>query len=380
MGQTGIDKKRQLQGLQELCARQGRLIDAVFSVGDLMYQESRSAGKPLTQGKILDLPLAELDLLRRLAFTRIGQESADMENVFVNSHGVFRWDNKLFRAFELSDFQHFRPDMIVTLVDDVEAVKQRLDELKWAGDLPADTSYSLKDLLVWREEEILASEILGSILGVPHYVLGVAMDPQVASNPQDVAFSLTFEPWKKRAYLSYPISDAISRPEIWEKVRAFRRMARGHLTAFDPLMIDEKRLQQLSAKARQQHPLTRELVCDVRGKEVRLSLDEIDAVMPDIDGQIVARDYKLIDQAEMIVAYFPTAADGIPVVAGGVQSELEHAVASTKEVVIVWEADREPTPFIHQKADRIFRSPADLEPFLREISQRSGQLEMPIEP
>ena len=379
MGQTGIDKKRHLNALKDLCDARGQAIDAVFNIGDIMYEESLTAGKPIREGKILDLPLAELDLLRRLAFTRISHASLGMENVFVNSHAVFRWNNQLFRAFEISELEAFQPDMMITLIDDVEAVKLRLDEIKVTGGLPATTAYNLKDLLVWREEEILASETLASILRVPHYVLGVWLDTRVTATPLDIAFSLIFQPWKKKAYISYPISNAQSKPDMWSKVLRFRKITRSYLTAFDPLMIGEKRLHRQMLRCRVELPGSTELTCDVRGKEIRLNLQEIEAVAPDIDGQIVARDYKLIDQAEMIVAYFPTDLDGAPLVAGGVQSELEHAAASTKEVVIVWEASRDPTPFIHQKADRRFGSLDELEAFLKEISQRTGQLELPIE-
>ena len=380
MGQTGIDKKRQLQALRELCAKMGKRIDAIFNIGDIMYEESYTAGHSLKEGKILDLRLAELDYLRRLAFTRVIRDSAGMENVFVNSHGVFRWNNQLFRAFEVKELEEFRPDIIVTLIDDVEAVKLRLDELKEMRDLPADTSYSLKDLLVWREEEILASEILASILRVPHYVLGVWLDPMVTAAPLEVAFSLMFEPWKRKAYISFPISDAQSKPEVWSRVLRFRRIARSYLAAFDPMMISERRLHGLMARRLERHPEATDLVCDVRGREVRLDIREIDAVLPDIDGQIVARDCRLIDQSELVVAYFPLDVDGGPLVAGGVQSEIEHAAASTREVVVVWEAPRDPTPFIHQKADRLFRTLDELEAYLKQISQRTGQLELPIEP
>ncbi len=100
MGQTGLAKKSQLDSLAELCARQGHTIDKVFSVGDIMYSESQTAGKPLQEGKILDLPLAELGILRRLAFTHIRLESSRADHVMVGSHSVFRWNNQLFRAFE----------------------------------------------------------------------------------------------------------------------------------------------------------------------------------------------------------------------------------------------------------------------------------------
>ena len=59
-GQTGIDKKSHLEALKGFCAQEGRNIDAVFNIGDIMYEESLKAGTPLKEGKILDLPLAQL--------------------------------------------------------------------------------------------------------------------------------------------------------------------------------------------------------------------------------------------------------------------------------------------------------------------------------
>ena len=377
MGQTGMNKGHHLRELRGLCASRGKTVDGVFNVGDLMYEESLKAGNPpIREGKILDLPLAQLAVLRRLAFTRITNECSSMENVFVNSHGVFRWNNQLFRAFELSELEGFSPDMIITLVDDVEAIKLRLDRLKVDSMLPTDTTYSLQDLLVWREEEILASEMLASVLKVPHYVLGVWLDPGITSHPLEVGYRLIFEGWRKRAYISYPISDAQGKPEVWEQVGQFRKLVMSCLTAFDPLMISEKGLRRMMLSQIAEDAGARDLTCEVRGEPLRLSLKEIEDALPYIDGQIVARDFKLIDQAEMIVAYFPKDTDGSPLIAGGVQSEIEHAAASTKDVVVLWEGARDPTPFIGTRVDRRFSTMDELGRFLKEVSKPTGQLEL----
>ena len=375
-GQTGIDKKSQLQTLNDFCVQKGKNIEAVFNIGDIMYEESQKSGTTLKEGKILDLPLAQLGALRLGAFNLVRNESSGVQNVFVNSHAVFRWNNRLFRAFELPEVKDLQPDIIVTLIDDVEAVKMRLDEFKSSGALPPDTKYSLKDLLVWREEEMLASEILSSVLEVPHYVLGVSLEEEVSQDPLEVVYYLMFEPWRKKTYVSYPISEARARPDIWEKVIRYRKLARSYLTAFDPLMIGEKRLLDLVQQGQSE---AQDLECPALGKTVLLDRREIEAIRDDIDGQIVARDLKLIDQSEMIVAYFPVNADGNPLIAGGVQSEIEHAEASTKDIVIVWEASRDPTPFIGRKGDGLLlRSLDELEDYLKSISQRPGQQEMSL--
>ena len=381
LGQTGIDKKRHLQMLTDLCASRGVNVDAVMNVGDIMYSESHKAGKLLQKGKILDLPLAELSILRRLAFTGIGYESSKYENVFVNSHAVFRWNNQLFKAFELSELESLNPDVVITLVEDVEAIKHRLDMLKEAKSLPGDVSYSLKDLLIWREEEILTAEIISSVLKVPHYVLGVSIEPEVSTTPLEVAYNLLFEPWKPRAYVSYPISDAQDNPLIWRKVVEFRRLVRSSLTAFDPMMIGEKRLQKMLHAGRAAESNGRELTCDVGDGRVVLEFNEIEEAIPDIDGQIVARDYKLVDQSDVIVAYFPADANDNPLIAAGVQSEIEHATAFTKEVIVVWEASRDPTPFIHQRVDRRFSTLGELREYLVQLGDAKrpdGQLDMPL--
>lgn len=210
-------------------------------------------------------------------------------------------------------------------------------------------------------------------------MLGLALDSAVSDYPLEVAHRLLFQRWKKRAYVSYPISDAQSKPRVWRQVGNFRRLVRQHLTAFDPLMIDEKRLQGLLAEQRPTGAARQHLVCEVRGRRVKLSRAEVEGALADIDGQIVARDYKLIDQAEMVVAYFPRDLDGGPLIAAGVQSEIEHAAASTKQVVIVWESQRDPTPFIGKKVDVRLSTLAELERFLGELNQRSqppSQIEM----
>lgn len=174
-GQTGIDKTANIESLVAFCHSRGSKIDAVFHVGDLMYEESAKTGHKLAMGKILDLPLDQLALLRRLAFLRIGDETAQMANVFINTHAVFRWDYQLFQAFDIAETEAVNPDMVITLIDNVEEIKARLERMMDEGAIPKDTRYTLKDLMVWREEEILASEILASVLKVPCYVLGVGL-------------------------------------------------------------------------------------------------------------------------------------------------------------------------------------------------------------
>jgi adenylate kinase len=376
MGQTGLDKSGYLERLTAICGSHGEIIDNVFNVGDMMYELSHHSGKPVPAGKILDLPMPELRLLRQLSFEKIIQGSVGSQNILVNSHSVFRWNGQLFSAISIPEVQAFRPDIVVTLIEDIDAIKLRLDLLKQNDQLPGNVNYTLKDIIVWREEEMLVSEMLASVLQVPHYVVGMWVDPEVSPNPETTLFSLMFQPWKKKAYVSYPISAAKGNNLIWERVLKFRNLVHRYLTVFDPLSIDEKRLEGAMKRSLALLPTTSRLTVDVRGNPLELDTKEISEVLPDIDGQIVARDYKLVDQAQVIIAYFPRDNDGSPIIAGGVQSELEHAAASPKEILVVWEADRDPTPFIKLKSDHRFGSLEELESFLKEWCTPSGQLDM----
>jgi hypothetical protein len=70
------------------------------------------------------------------------------------------------------------------------------------------------------------------------------------------------------------------------------------------------------------------------------------------------RDFKLIDQSDMIVSYIPEipgeGGKGIPGLSSGVERELQHAWEHTKEVFVVWKPRKAPSPFITETATKVF--------------------------
>ena len=97
-----------------------------------------------------------------------------------------------------------------------------------------------------------------------------------------------------------------------------------------------------------------------------MDVAEITSVAGDIDAQIYARDFKLIEQSDMIVSYIPVLPDGRPALSSGVERELQHAFESTKEVYVVWRPDTEPSPFVTETATGVFRSLEALFSFFQE--------------
>ncbi|MHC4140970.1 MAG: hypothetical protein ACYSUF_03490, partial [Planctomycetota bacterium] len=66
------------------------------------------------------------------------------------------------------------------------------------------------------------------------------------------------------------------------------------------------------------------------------------------------RDFKLIDQSDMICSYIPELPGGLPGLSSGVERELQHAFEHTKEVYVVWKPRKTPSPFITETATKVF--------------------------
>ena len=124
----------------------------VCHVGQMMYAEAPD----VPPGRILNLPITRLNTLRRAVFKEILRTAERHEHVLVNTHATFRWRHGLFAAFDFDQIKAFNADLYITLLDNVESVHQRLVR-------DHDIDHSLKDIMVWREEEMLATEILANI-------------------------------------------------------------------------------------------------------------------------------------------------------------------------------------------------------------------------
>ena len=163
-----------------------------------------------------------------------------------------------------------------------------------------------------------------------------------------------FESHRKRVYPSFPMTHVMDMPEVLADIDTFREALSEHFITFDPGDLDEKRLLFEAGEATkrgEQH-----IVVDANGKDIELSVSEVTEIASDIDGQIYARDFKLIDQSDMIVSYVPELPGGKPGLSSGVERELQHAWEGTKEVYVVWKPECEPSPFITETATKVFTS------------------------
>jgi len=339
-GQVGVDKKPFLEEVASLARQRGKDI-TLCHVGDMMYAEAPD----VVRGRILDLPRARLNTLRRAVFKDILAIAARTENLIVNSHATFRWKHGLFEAFDFDQMTALSADLYVTLVDNVDAIHERLTR-------EHDVPHTLKDIMVWREEEMLATEILAhAVCGHGcYYVLARGHQRTTAES----LYRLMFEPERKKIYPSFPMTHVMNMPDVLAEIDAFRETLSDHFICFDPGDLDEKRLlfEAGAATQRGEESFTQE----VNGRAMVFKAADVTSVARDIDGQIYARDFKLIDQSDMIVSYIPELPNGLPALSSGVERELQHAYENTKEVYVIWRPRAEPSPFISETATRVFGS------------------------
>lgn len=344
-GQVGMDKHSYLKSVVRMAGERGEAIK-LFNIGDIMYGEAPDV-KP---GRILDLPLSRLQALRRAAYKDVMAEAEGEKNIIVNTHATFRWRHGLFAAFDFDQIQKLEPDTLICLVDNIEVVHHRLHQ-------EHRSDATLKDLMVWREEEIMATELLAQALGCQNrcYVLARGRHQDTV----ETCYRLVCRPDMRRVYPSFPMSHVVDMPETLAEIDKFRAEIAKHFIAFDPADVDEKLLLDWALEAAKEGRDFIEMKAHSFGggrESFEVSVKQVLDIAGDVDGQIYARDFKMIDQSDMIVSLVPELPGGVPGLSSGVERELQHAFEHGKEVYVVWKPAKNPSPFITETATRVFKS------------------------
>jgi adenylate kinase len=339
-GQVGLDKKDFVQKVAERARDMGYSLD-IFNVGDMMYKEAPDVAK----GRILDLPIARLESIRRSVFKDILAAAREEQNLLVNTHATFRWNHGLFFAFDHDHMAELDADLYIVLVDDIDRVHYRLTR-------DGHEDHTLKDLMVWREEEILTTELLSRIVR-GHGCFYIHMMSHDESSI-DSLVRLIFHPDAKKAYLSFPMSHVMDMPDTLNEIAEFRQQLKKYMVCFDPADLEEKPLTFRALEAAGDGKRT--LTVGSGEQKTVLDVSQLVDIIPDIDGQIYVRDFKLIDQADMIISLIPELPGGKPALSSGVERELQHAHESTREAFVIWKPQCEPSPFVTETATKVFRS------------------------
>jgi adenylate kinase len=337
-GMVGVDKKSYLEKVCEFAAGQGKDV-LLCNVGDRMYAEAPD----IPPGKILDIPIRRLSSLRRSVFKDIIAKAEKAPNLIVNTHATFRWRHGLFVGVDFDQMRRLNADMYICLIDGVVALHMRLvDEHA--------VEHSLKDLIVWREEEILGTEMLckGINETTPFYCLARGAEAETT----EMFYGLVFDNHIKRAYLSFPMTAVGDMKNVQSQINEFRRLMKQLFICFDPGDLEECYLPEKARRAGEEGLEYVEVTA--LGRQVRLDLNEVRQIQRDINSQTYARDFMLIDQSEMIISLVPSMEDGRAAISSGVERELQHAHEAAKEVYVIWTAKQSPSVFVTQTATKIF--------------------------
>ena len=344
-GTVGLDKVAYLEKVEAIARGNG--IDVTMChVGERMYAEAPD----VADGRILDLPLSRLTTLRRSVFKDILALGKTSENLIVNTHATFRWRHGLFPAFDFDQLSQLNPDLFICLIDNVDALHARLER-----DHLID--HSLKDLLVWREEETLATELMMKGCSLQRsegpgrfYVLATGQNFSTA----EMCYRLLFQQEMPKAYISFPMTHVADIDSVMSEIDEFRKQIGRHLVVFDPSDLEEQGLYLQALDASEKgHKV---IESTVLGRDVRFDVAEVLQVAGDIHAQMYARDFMLIDQSDMIISYIPQLPSGGPGLSSGVERELQHAHEAAKDVYIVWKPQVNPSPFVTETATKIFPS------------------------
>lgn len=351
-GMVGLDKKSYLSGVESYAHSLGKDIE-VCNVGDMMYAEAQD----VASGRILDIPMQRLNAIRRSVFKDIIERSKQVEHLIVNTHATFRWRHGLFPAVDFDQMRQLNADMYVCVIDGVAALHKRLEDNH-------QNQSTLKDLIVWREEEIIGTEMLCRGIGgdVEFYCLGRGESVETTVT----FYRLMFERWQRKTYLSFPMTLVVDMPGVQEQINRFRASMKELFICFDPGDLEEAYLPGYARSAAEGGK--KEIVAEAGGGKVTLEIDEVLGIERDINSQTYARDFMLIDQADMIVSFIPETAGGEPAISSGVERELQHAHESGRDVYVIWTAAKSPSIFVTQTADKVFTDIGEAMGFFEKLS------------
>jgi hypothetical protein len=355
-GITGFDKSAFVKKFAKMCLRKNgysddleshearRFIQYVKFEDELLREDETSTDIP---GFLEKLSFREkCDTIER-TFKRIAKQvDPNTSHLFLDIHLSYYKRSGFIPPMSVANFRELvprdeTPVKIVTLIDDVFVIWKNLRarEHKFPG-----TKLRLREILSWRSLEMLQAEAVAMNYtneqrNVENYLVAVR-------TPVATLYNLTLRPRPLRAYLSFPITKTRSEEESVENINHFRTeihsLASKHNVAlFDPVTIDELALKIALEKSKARNEELVSLQSEMRWpldsdeKMVRepdwpidVPKQEIEEVLPDINNNIRARDFKLIDNSRLTIAYRPYFGGE----SKGVRQEMEYTVQQGKHV------------------------------------------------
>lgn len=332
-GITGFDKSAFVRQFAKICLRKNgysedlesresrKFIQYVKFEDELLREDKTSNDIP---GFLEKLSFNEKCDTIEATFKRItNQVDPNTANLFLDIHLSYYKRSGFIPPMSVANFRHLVPKddtpvKVVTIIDDVFIIWKNLRsrENKYPG-----TRLRLREILSWRSLEMLQAEAVAMNYtnehrNVENYLVAIR-------HPIETLHSLVFRPRPLRAYLSFPITKTRHDEARVRDINNFRSEAhsiasRHHAALFDPVTIDELALKtaldsvkgsksglvRLRKGMRWPIQIDKKLVGE-SDWPIDIPRQEIEEVLPDINNNIRARDFKLIDTSKFTIAYRP---------------------------------------------------------------------------
>ena len=325
-------------------------------------------------------------------------------------HATWYRNNRFFSPLSWDKLISFKPDCVINLIDDLYDTWQRVEE----G--PHDTHLSLHEILSWRSVESTLSKTIALQLRIdpegldvkqipsqlqscfgsplPHFIMAV-------KHPPETFYRLMFEKNERPVvYASFPITRTRGKSQRALEIESFlQKLHEAGVIVINPLTIDEMRMKRNNPhwlelnneNSFNEYQGTRWQVADPTvpppchyKNPFRDSSDaQIKDTVGRIEQHVVARDFDLIAQCQMLIAYRPfypesgdqTSGPPTSTPTGGVSREISHALELGKTVWVVdppsdCTTEREEDFFSQYAQWGRARTFSSLDELLKEISMR----------
>ncbi len=341
-GTSGVDKGVVVANLLGRLAAHGDVPEApavdpravlVASVEDVIAEQGDDLASSLASFRpryqLAAWQRAGLEIAERL-------EAIDPRHSLIDAHLTYYTSGRQFSLIDVPTIRRWRPDCIITLVDDmldIHAALQRRDAAQHTN-----FRLRLREILAWRTAEIAMADLLARNLyemrAIPHYVVGL-------KHPAEMLYRLIF---RRRqyplVYASFPITAVRYDTGLRALIDGIRAELHRRFIVFDPLTLDEgtpevfdkartayadsvDRITVYEDEARWPLELAGTL-SQGRPPTYPMSLDPGEAleVWDDLENQIRHRDLTMVEQAQCVAAYRITMGGRLST---GMYSELLYA-------------------------------------------------------
>ena len=263
-------------------------------------------------------------------------EDLDPRHCLLSTHLTYYTSGRQFSLIDIPTIRRWRPDCIITLVDDMLDIRAALAR----RDSEQHTNFQLRlrEILAWRTAEIAMADLLARNLyeqrAIPHYVVGV-------KHPAEMLYRLIFH--RRRfplVYSSFPITAIRFEESRRLSVDAIRRELHRRFIVFDPLTLDEgtpqvfDKARAACAEGKTEITITSDearwpldnagTLKDGLPSAFPMTLDPREAleVWDDMENQVRHRDLTMVEQAQCVAAYRITMGGRLST---GMYSELMYA-------------------------------------------------------